>query len=259
MVSIKFDDYQERLGEHGVNRCVVRYKSTSYPWNGIIGITEERVVKQPTYVYFDGRKINSRPLSIDRNYTIDCFTYPDIVEELLGVQTTKYGLTVDNQERKKFDLLWSSNLIDGVGNSYKKLNFLYNAYFLPPDVNYQTDSTNIQLQTFKLPLEVYPTDFGVYGDQYKVVIDERKTPKDLFDLLEKNLYGTEKTDPVWYSPEALLRLYSDQNYKVGSETNVNGIYNIVSGNSFRGSTSEGLFTYIPNQELSETSTNGLYR
>src|SRR5881397_3290277 len=127
MTALVWDKVEDRRYETGIERGVI------YPvgggatvWNGLVSVAETK--GRESKVYFqDGVKVLERLIAPAYAAKISAFTYPDVLEELIGNLNLAPGIDLHDQREGQFHLSYrtkiGSALDDNLGY---KLHLIYN-------------------------------------------------------------------------------------------------------------------------------------
>lgn len=234
MPRIKWDQVGEKFFETGVDQCVLFLQNSDgtyadgVGWNGITAINENPSGADEQKFYADNIVYGSIRGTEDFGATIEAFTYPDEFEKCDGSATPVAGVSLGQQSRKPFGLVYRTlvgNDTDGTDHGYK-LHFIYNATVSPSEKNHETvnDSPEMANPSWDLtttPIPVSGTDPDT-GKPYKptshVVVDSTKftttAAQARLKALEDLVYGVdadathsiEDSDPTLPTPNQIITM-----------------------------------------------------
>lgn len=197
MAKIKWDNINERTYQTGVDRGVLYLQEGSaVPWNGLVGMEESTNSELKAY-YLDGVKFLENLSPGEFQGKLKAITYPEELDQALGLAIVTPGFIVTEQQPKSFNLSYRTligNPIEGTDYGYK-IHILYNLLADPETLAYQTLSGTDQPMEFVWNLTGTPPRINKFRPTVHVVIDSRTTPIDVMNLLETRLYGSETRPP----------------------------------------------------------------
>jgi hypothetical protein len=198
MTAIEWDKVGDRRYETGVDRGVLFPKDDpAVPWNGLTSVTEALGRDVKSY-YLDGVKYLDRHVPGSYSAKLAAFTYPDELEELLGMREYVPGVFLHDQRAKLFHLSYRTlvgNDIDGTDHGYK-VHIVYNVLAIPSDnaMNSLSDSTDVS--PFEWDLSGTPNlMFGVRPTAH-ISLDSRRIDPVMLENIELLLYGSADADPA---------------------------------------------------------------
>lgn len=208
MTVLEWDKVGERTYETGIDRGVLyRTDGTAFPWNGLVSVVPN-ISREVKSYYMDGVKYLDRSVPGAYSAKMQAFTYPDVLDELLGTSEFSPGVYVHDQSAKYFHLSYRTkvaNDIEGTDLGYK-IHIIYNVTATPSDFTYTTLSDQASVSPFEWTLSGVPqTMFGIRPTGH-ISIDSRKIDPDLLTTMETMLYGDDETDPSLLSLVDLLAL-----------------------------------------------------
>lgn len=197
MAKIKWDDISERTYQTGVDRGVFYPQDgLAVPWNGLVGMEESSNSELKAY-YLDGVKFLEILSPGEFQGKLKAITYPEELDQALGLAIVTPGFIVTEQQPKSFNLSYRTlvgNPIEGTEYGYK-IHILYNILADPETLAYQTLSGTDQPMEFVWNLTGTPPMINKFRPTVHVIVDSRTTPIDVMTLLEARLYGSEKLPP----------------------------------------------------------------
>lgn len=220
MAELVWDATGERRYETGIDHGVLYIPGAeigdpmvAVPWNGLVSVNEKSGRTMKSY-YLDG--INYMNRSVPGSYaaTLEAYTYPDELDELLGDHEVVDGVFARDQPvRKLFHLAYRTkvgNDLEGLDHGYK-LHILYNILAVPGDYSHQTLADRPNVGTFSFDLLGTPQVEAVEGmaglrPTCHIVIDSRRVLPFTINELEATLYGAPDQDPTMPSYAMLLFL-----------------------------------------------------
>lgn len=209
MTELVWDKAGEHRFETGIDRGVLYLPDGSaVPWNGLVSVTEDRSRDVKSY-YIDGIKYLDKHIPGSFAAKLDAFTYPDELDELIGISEFAPGVQIHDQRTRLFNLSYRT----GIGNDLEGLDFgykihiLYNILANPADVAFETlGGKAASAKPFSWQLTGTPQNvFGIRPTSH-VSLDSRRIDPDLLTSIEEKLYGTTLDNPSLPSLLDLLEL-----------------------------------------------------
>lgn len=199
MGRIKWDVVGERLFETGVRHGVLypQDKDGTYPlgvaWNGLTAISEAPTGGEANPQYADDIKYLNLFSAEEFAGSISAFYYPDEWEACDGSAEVVPGISVGQQSRIPFGLVYSTRLgndTQDVDYGYK-LHLVYGAKASPSQKEYATINDSPEAATFSWDFTTTPTHVNVEGFKptATIVLDSTKLEAGVLKALEDVLYG----------------------------------------------------------------------
>jgi len=207
MTALQWDKVGERYFETGVDRGVLYPRDgVAVPWNGLTNVSEnsEREVKP---YYMDGIKYLDHHVPGSYSAKLDAFTYPDELEELMGVARYAPGVFMHDQRASVFHISYRT----GVGNDLDpdlgyKLHIVYNVMAVPSAAGMGTIADNVTLTPFSWTLSGTPPQMFGARPTCHIHLDSRLIDPEVLETIEGLLYGTVDADPALPAMVDLLTL-----------------------------------------------------
>lgn len=217
MSKLVWDQTSERLYETGVEMGAVYPQSENgtYPagaaWNGLISVTESPSGAEATPLYANDKKYLELTSAEELGFSISAYTYPEEFEACNGTAAIATGVSVGQQTRQPFGLVYKSligNDVKGTDYGYK-LHIYYNAKAAPSEQAHST--VNDSPEAMELSWECTTTAVEVPGHKpaASITIDSTKADPDKLKALEAILYGSEEDEARLPLPEEIIQLMSD--------------------------------------------------
>jgi hypothetical protein len=207
MTMLEWDKVGERRYETGVDRGVLfTTDGRVVPWNGLTNVEEntERDVKS---FYMDGIKYLDHFVPGSYSAKLEAFTYPDELDEMIGVKLFAPGVFLHDQPGKVFHLSYrtgeGSDLDPNLGY---KLHVIYNVMASPASVGMATLSDSVSPATMSWALTGTPPQMFGMRPTAHISLHSRTIDPDLLDTIEALLYGSASTDPALPGMVDLLAL-----------------------------------------------------
>lgn len=206
MAKLVWDQVEDRKYETGVERGVI-YPVDDYPavWNGLVSVEETQSRESKVY-YQDGVKVLERLIAPGYSAKIQAFTYPDMLESMMG-NLDVFGVRVHDQRSRQFHLAYRTRIgsaLEGDDYGYK-LHLVYNLLVNPDDMSMETLSNDPSVTTFGWTVSATQTLWGARMVNH-ISIDSTVNDAEWLASIENDLYGTPETDPVM--PDLLTLLGS---------------------------------------------------
>lgn len=197
MTALVWDQAGERRYETGIDRGVLYPPSgDAVPWNGLVSVSENTAREVKSY-YIDGIKYLDRHIPGSYAAKLSAFTYPDELDELLGVSEFVPGVHVHDQRSKLFNLSYRTkvgNDLEGDDHGYK-VHVVYNILANPSDFSYESLSSTATAKPFEWDLSGTPMNmFGIRPTAH-ISLDSRRIDAAMLEALETQIYGDTDTDP----------------------------------------------------------------
>ena len=196
MTALVWDQVGARRYETGVDRGVLYTPDgDAVPWNGLVAVTEDRDREIKEY-YLDGVKYLDHFVPGSFKGSVQAFTYPDELDELMGTHEFVPGVFIHDQNVRMFDLCWRTgvgNDLEGMDYGYK-IHILYNITASVGSVSHQTVGETTEPQTFEWKLSGTPASMWGIRPTSHISISSRHINPALLVTLEELLYGTEAVD-----------------------------------------------------------------
>lgn len=209
MTSLVWDQVEDRQYETGIERGVL-YPIGFYAavaWNGLVSVAESPARESKVY-YQDGVKLLERLLAPSYSAKIQAFTYPDVLDEMMGNRRLAPGVHLHEQREGKFHLSYRTRIgsaLDGVDHGYK-LHLVYNLVINPSDTTFETLSNDIKPNVFEWTISATPFMWGGLAVNH-ISLDSRTVDPVRLAEIESGLYGTPDTSPGMIDPIPLLESF----------------------------------------------------
>lgn len=208
MTALVWDQVGERRYETGLDHGVLYPPDgDAVPWNGLISITPGSNRETKGY-HLDGMKYMEAQVVGSYTAKLQAYTYPDILDSLMGIATYADGVAIHNQRGKRCHLSYRTKIandLEGEDHGYK-IHIVYNVLAVPSDFAYNTLGSSAQANPFEWDLTTLPQRLEGYGPVSHISLDSRFIAPELLSDLEETLYGTVSTDPTLPDLDDLLAL-----------------------------------------------------
>ena len=221
MAEIKWDETGEHLYETGVSKAVLfpydkdavdktKAYTNGVAWNGITSVQESPSGAEATALYADNIKYLNLISKEEFGATIEAYMYPDEFAVLDGYAEISTGISIGQQSRGMFGLVYRTELgndVDGTDYGYK-LHFIYGAKATPSDKQYQTINDSPEAITFSWTLNTTPVEVTDMKPTASLVIDSTKVNSTKLKALEAKIYGTKDTEPYMPLPDEVASIFA---------------------------------------------------
>jgi len=196
MTALQWDAVGARQYQAGLDRGVLyTADGDGVAWSGLLSVNEDRA-RDIKEFYFDGFKYleQYRP----KVYTgkIQAFTYPALLEELIGSPQYAPGVFLHDQTSQFFNLSYRTliaNDVEGTEHGYK-INVIYNVRAIPSGLSFSTLSSGFTATTFEWALTGMPNIIAGANPTNRISLDSRLVPADILAAVEATLYGSNFAD-----------------------------------------------------------------
>lgn len=211
MSKLVWDATGQKFYETGVKNAALYIQSDegTYPngvaWNGITAVTESPSGAEQTALYADDIKYLNLISAEEFGATIEAYTYPDEFAECDGSATLAEGVTIGQQNRKSFGLVYKTTYGNDVSNNNYgyKLHIIYGCTASPSEKAYSTINDSPEAITFSWELKTTPVAVEGFKPTATIVIDSSKADPDKLAALEDILFGSDSASPTLPLPDAI--------------------------------------------------------
>lgn len=216
MSKLVWDQVGERLYETGVQQAALYVQNsngtygTGVAWNGITAVTESPSGAEPSPLYADNIKYLNLLSTEELMATIEAFTYPAAFEQCDGVADLSVGVTIGQQIRKSFGLVYKTSIGNDVGGAEYgyKLHIIYGALAAPTEKAYQTINDTPEAITFSWELSTSPVNVTGKKPTASLVIDSTKVDAAKLAILELIIYGNTGVDSRLPLPDEVASIFT---------------------------------------------------
>lgn len=196
MTVLAWDEVGQRRYETGVDRGVLFLpEGGAVPWNGLASLTETLGREVKSY-YIDGVKYLDHQVLGAFAATLQAFTYPDELDELVGTMPFAPGVYVHDQRAKAFSFSYRTKVGNDVTEDLGyKLHLVYNVLASPSNNQFSSLSDQVAPQMFEWTLSGTPPQVLGIRPTSHISIHSRSIDPDLLNDIEELLYGTTLPDP----------------------------------------------------------------
>ena len=214
MAKLVFDEVGSRFFETGVKNGVlfVQGADGAYEngvvWNGLTAVTESPSGAEATPLYADDMKYVVLYSTEEFGATVEAYTYPEEFEQCDGSAALMDGITIGQQPRKSFGLVYKTvigNDVQGQDLGYK-IHIIYGAKAAPSEKAFATINDSPEAVTFSWELSTVPVPVTGHRPTATVVIDSTKVAAEKLALLEDKLFGSETEESTLPLPDEIAEL-----------------------------------------------------
>lgn len=214
MAVLTWDDVGTRTYETGVDHGVLYTPdgtgvyASGVSWNGLVSVQETPGGAEATPQYADNIKYLNLLSAETFGATIEAFTYPDEFAEHDGLVVPAPGVTVGQQNRKPFGLVYRTrfgNDLEGTDFGYK-LHLVYGCLATPSEKAYNTINDSPEAITFSWEISTTPVPVTGHKPTSLIVIDSTTIPPSGLAAIEAELFGEAATEPNLPMPDEIITL-----------------------------------------------------
>ena len=202
MAKLVFDAVGSRFFETGVKNGVLFVQGADgeyengVVWNGLTAVTESPSGAEATPLYADDMKYVVLYSTEEFGATIEAYTYPEEFEQCDGSAQLGTGVTIGQQQRKSFGLVYKTvigNDVQGQDLGYK-IHIIYGAKAAPSEKAFATVNDSPEAVTFSWEVTTTPVEVTGFKPTSYICIDSTKVDAAKLKALEDALFGTESEE-----------------------------------------------------------------
>ena len=214
MAKLVFDAVGSRFFETGVKNGVLFVQGVDgeyengVVWNGLTAVTESPSGAEATPLYADDMKYVVLYSTEEFGATVEAYTYPEEFEQCDGSAALMDGITIGQQPRKSFGLVYKTvigNDVQGQDLGYK-IHIIYGAKAAPSEKAFATINDSPEAVTFSWELSTVPVPVTGHRPTATVVVDSTKVDAEKLALLEDKLFGSETEESTLPLPDEIVEL-----------------------------------------------------
>lgn len=217
MAKLEWDASGAHYYETGVKNGVlyVRKEDGTYPtgvaWNGLTAVTQSPSGAEATALYADDIKYLNLYSTEEFAATIEAYTYPDEFAECDGSYELAKGVSIGQQTRKSFGLVYKTVLGNDLRNNNHgyKIHIIYGAMAAPSEKAYATINDSPEAITFSWELSTTPVSVDGFSSTSYLEIDSTKVSAEKLALLEAKLFGDESSEATLPLPNDIKALMAE--------------------------------------------------
>jgi hypothetical protein len=216
MAKLAWDQTGERVFETGVDHGVLFIPDTNgvynegVAWNGLVTVTESPSGAESNKQYADNQVYLNLISAEEFGATIEAYTYPDEFAQCDGSATPSPGVSVGQQSRRSFGLVYRTRVGDDVAGTDAgyKLHLIYGATAAPSERAYTTINDSPEAITFSWDLTTAPVQVTGLKPTASLTVDSTKVDATALTNLENLLFGTVGVDPRLPMPDEVLSVFA---------------------------------------------------
>ena len=214
MAKLVFDAVGSRFFETGVKNGVlfVQGENGEYEngvvWNGLTAVTESPSGAEATPLYADDMKYVVLYSTEEFGATIEAYTYPEEFEQCDGSAQLGAGITIGQQQRKSFGLVYKTvigNDVQGQDLGYK-IHIIYGAKAAPSEKAFATINDSPEAVTFSWEVSTVPVPVEGHRPTSTLVIDSTKVDAEKLAAIEDKLFGSESEESTLPLPDEIAQM-----------------------------------------------------
>ena len=214
MAKLVFDAVGSRFFETGVKNGVlfVQGDNGEYEngvvWNGLTAVTESPSGAEATPLYADDMKYVVLYSTEEFGATIEAYTYPEEFEQCDGSAQLGTGVTIGQQQRKAFGLVYKTvigNDVQGQDLGYK-IHIIYGAKAAPSEKAFATINDSPEAVTFSWEVSTVPVPVEGHRPTSTLVIDSTKVDAEKLAAIEDKLFGSETEESTLPLPDEIATM-----------------------------------------------------
>lgn len=216
MSKIVWDKVGERRYETGVDHGVLYTPNAQgeydkgVPWNGLVSVTESPSGAESNKQYADNIVYVDLRSAEEFGGTIEAFASPVEFDVHDGTATPKKGVSVGQQSRKPFGLVYRTKIgTDLDGDKGYKLHLVWGATASPSEKQYSTINDSPEAATLSWEFTTSPVAVAGMKPTALITIDSTQVQAADLQDLEDVLFGTVGTEPELPSPDDVLAMFTD--------------------------------------------------
>ena len=214
MAKLVFDAVGSRFFETGVKNGVLFVQGTDgqyengVVWNGLTAVTESPSGAEATPLYADDMKYVVLYSTEEFGATIEAYTYPEEFEQCDGSAQLGTGVTIGQQQRKAFGLVYKTvigNDVQGQDLGYK-IHIIYGAKAAPSEKAFATINDSPEAVTFSWEVSTVPVPVEGHKPTSTLVIDSTKVDAEKLAAIEAKLFGSESEESTLPLPDEIATM-----------------------------------------------------
>ena len=214
MAKLVFDAVGSRFFETGVKNGVLFVQGVNgeyengVVWNGLTAVTASPSGAEATPLYADDMKYVVLYSTEEFGATIEAYTYPEEFEQCDGSAQLGQGVTIGQQQRKSFGLVYKTvigNDVQGQDLGYK-IHIIYGAKAAPSEKAFATINDSPEAVTFSWEVSTVPVPVEGHRPTSTLVIDSTKVDAEKLAAIEAKLFGSESEESTLPLPNEIANM-----------------------------------------------------
>ena len=212
--TLVWDQVGQKIYETGVSNGVLYVADSEaesgyadgVAWNGLVNVTESPSGAEATAIYADNIKYLSLMSAEEFGCSIEAYTYPTEFEACDGSASLGEGVTIGQQPRKKFALVYKTlvgNDIEGQAHGYK-LHIVYGCSAAPSERAYGSVNDSPEAITFSWEITTDPIPVAGHNPTSLITIDSTKIDGAKLTAIEEKLFGDGTAAAEMMSPADIM-------------------------------------------------------
>lgn len=209
MTRLEWGHPGSREYETGVDRGVLYLSGQAgVAWPGLTSVETSPVGGSSKSYYLDGEKYLLASSAEEYSATINAFTYPPEFAQCDGSVSVRTGLLLTQQRRKMFGFSYRTMIGNDLNPEHGyKIHLVYNALAEPSSRNHETTGDNSEPSQFSWSISTKAPVLPGYKRTAHFEIDSRTTDRNVLQLVESVLYGSDEEVPRLPTLPELIEMY----------------------------------------------------
>ena len=184
---------EKSVYEYGISKGVLYVEDEpGVVWNGLISVEQLSVGGDRTAIHFEGIKSMDEITNREFQASITAFSHPREFNLCLGNVEVLPGFILTRQTRRKFNLCYRTEINE---RDYK-LHLVYNCTVTPGAVTRKTLTDRPEAVQSTWTVNAVPFLSNTHFPTAHLILDSRRTPSGMLELLEESLYGSGSLEPT---------------------------------------------------------------
>lgn len=216
MARLEWDKVGERFYETGVDRGVlfVMKDDGTYEkgvaWNGLRTVSENPEGAEPTDLWADNTKYATLISAETFKGSIGAYQSPEEFDACDGTAELVEGVTIGQQDRKRFGLAYRTKVGSDTGKEAYKIHIIYGASASPTERSHETVNDSPAAEELSWDFSTTPVNVAGHKPTATLVIDSRTVSATALKKIEDKLYGDEASgEPTIIMPDDIATLTAE--------------------------------------------------
>lgn len=206
MAQLEWDKTDGREYRHGLDRGVLYPQGLpAVTWNGLVSV-DELTARETKSWYQDGVKMYDYTLVKPYEAKIKAFTYPSILDTLMGGRKQNGILVHEQPVGGRFGLSYRTLIggqVQGPAMAYT-IHVVYNLLATPEDISQTTIGNQANPDPLGFSVSGIPIPVAGMRPSCHLSIDSRSVSPERLTQIEEALYGTGNQDAYLPTPAQLI-------------------------------------------------------